>query len=192
MQRGALSNKMKRHELKGEVFGKLRVNRKTASTRSGMSRWECVCECGSLHVTATKHLISGKTSSCGCDRKRGKEHPQWGGIGEMSGDVWSTIVSGSFKRLKIQFTITKEYAWNLYVEQKGRCALSGVELFIGSGGSKRTASLDRIDSSIGYVPENVQWVHKDVNIMKNIYNQEYFIDTCKKISEHKGGGSCGS
>ena len=48
----------------------------------------------------------------------------------------------------------------------------------------RTASLDRIDSSKGYVPGNIQWVHKDVNWMKGSFTQEYFVNICKKISKN--------
>ena len=45
-----------------------------------------------------------------------------------------------------------------------------------------TASLDRIDSTKGYFIENVQWVHKYVNIMKwHTANQE-FIEWCKLIA----------
>lgn len=43
--------------------------------------------------------------------------------------------------------------------------------------------LDRIDSSKGYIEGNVQWVHKDVNMMKQNYSQKYFIEMCKKIYE---------
>ena len=52
--------------------------------------------------------------------------------------------------------------------------------------SSTTASLDRIDSSKGYVIGNVQWVHKDINIMKNKFDNQYFIDMCKKIAS----GAC--
>ena len=37
-------------------------------------------------------------------------------------------------------------------------------------------SLDRIDSSKGYEENNVQWVHKDINLMKNKYDNKYFIE----------------
>jgi hypothetical protein len=46
---------------------------------------------------------------------------------------------------------------------------------------KGTASLDRIDSSRGYTADNIQWVHKHVNLMKRSFNEEYFINTCKQI-----------
>ena len=43
--------------------------------------------------------------------------------------------------------------------------------------------IDRIDSSKGYVKGNVQWVHKNVNLMKGKFDQEYFIEMCKKITK---------
>ena len=50
--------------------------------------------------------------------------------------------------------------------------------------SKTTASLDRIDSSKGYTTDNIQWVHKDINIMKNDYGNDYFIEICKKVAKN--------
>ncbi len=46
-----------------------------------------------------------------------------------------------------------------------------------------SASIDRIDSSKEYTIDNVQLVHKDVNLMKNHFNQDYFINMCKMISK---------
>ncbi len=45
----------------------------------------------------------------------------------------------------------------------------------------QTASLDRIDSMVGYLKGNCHWTHKHLNHMKWDYNQEYFIKTCKEI-----------
>jgi archaellum component FlaC len=45
-------------------------------------------------------------------------------------------------------------------------------------------SLDRIDSKLGYIEGNVQWLHKDVNYMKQEYSQEYYIDICKKVANN--------
>lgn len=79
--------------------------------------------------------------------------------------------------------------WNLFIIQNRKCALSGLELSFPktSEDQSYTASIDRIDSALGYVEGNVQWVHKDINMMKNKYNQEYFIQMCKLISENSGG-----
>ncbi len=50
---------------------------------------------------------------------------------------------------------------------------------------ERTASLDRIDSSKGYTKDNIQWVHKHVNLMKHKFDQKYFVDICKLIANHE-------
>lgn len=67
------------------------------------------------------------------------------------------------------------------MEQRGLCAISGVKIDFHSG-SKRTASLDRIDSRKGYIKNNLQWVHKRVNIMKHKMDDLEFIDWAHKIS----------
>lgn len=161
---------------------------KTYSTRSGMSRWACKCDCGQISTCATKHLLAGNTKSCGCLRLlRGSANLLWSGYGEMSGDFWNSIVTHSLSRTKVPIRITKKYAWNLFLEQDRKCALTGFPLIFSMlNQGERTASLDRIDSSKGYIKGNVQWVHKDVNRMKNVFTQEYFIHVCKNIAKFKG------
>lgn len=82
-----------------------------------------------------------------------------------------------------EWTITIEDIWNLYETQEGSCALSGVPITWADKGLTATASIDRIDSTEGYIIENVQLVHKDVNFMKQEFEQEYFISMCKAISD---------
>lgn len=48
---------------------------------------------------------------------------------------------------------------------------------------RKTASLDRIDSSKGYTEDNVWWINKHVNIMKNVYELDYFLDICSLITK---------
>lgn len=45
-------------------------------------------------------------------------------------------------------------------------------------------SIDRIDSSIGYLPSNIQLVDKRINMLKNILPQDEFIDLCKLVANH--------
>ena len=93
-------------------------------------------------------------------------------------------------------TITIEYAWELFLKQEKKCSLSGLEITIGLSGKYNTASIDRIDSSKGYEPGNIQWVHKDINFMKRTYSQEYFTNMCKLVTqyttkkEEQTGGAC--
>ena len=86
----------------------------------------------------------------------------------------------------IEYSLTTEYLWKLFLEQNKKCKLSGIDICFPPSGnvehrSLMTASLDRIDSSKGYIEGNVQWVHKHINLMKNVFSNEYFIEMCKQV-----------
>jgi hypothetical protein len=50
-----------------------------------------------------------------------------------------------------------------------------------------TASLDRIDSSKGYIEGNLQWLHKRINIMKGNMSEKEFLDFCESVTlKNKG------
>lgn len=82
----------------------------------------------------------------------------------------------------IEWNVSFEYLAELLIEQDFRCALSGQP--ISAMEVNNNASLDRIDSSIGYVIGNVQWVTSKVNMMKQNYTQEEFISTCIDIANN--------
>jgi hypothetical protein len=75
---------------------------------------------------------------------------------------------------------------DLMVEQDFRCALSGEPIEFPEFGHPQNApaSIDRIDSSKGYIKNNVQLVTRKVNMMKQSYSQEEFIEVCKKVSNY--------
>ena len=61
--------------------------------------------------------------------------------------------------------------------------MSGLEILFPETTKERwTASLDRKDSRKGYIKGNVQWLHSDINLMKQGIEQEKFIDMCRLIS----------
>lgn len=179
-------------DLTGKSFNNLVILCRAGSNRQGGSTWLCKCICGAEKVYSSDHLTrkTGAVKSCGCQAiKAGQDHAQWTGAGEISGNWWSSHVGRERKqtsRKKIVVDVTIEEAWQLFLQQDRRCALSGVPLTISPTGKYNTASVDRIDSAKGYTLENIQWVHKDVNFMKRTYSVEYFIKMCKLIA----GGAC--
>ena len=96
--------------------------------------------------------------------------------------TWFNIKKKSGLSRGYVFTLTIEDIWNLYEKQGGVCALSEVPIGWSDKGLTATASIDRIDSSEGYILENVQLVHKDINFMKQQFDQDYFIDMCKAVA----------
>ena len=81
-----------------------------------------------------------------------------------------------------------EYLDSLWESQNELCALTGWPIQFGATGVEQTASLDRIDSSLGYTEGNVQFVHKDVNISKYEHRQDYFIAMCKAVVDYYENG----
>lgn len=178
---------MKRIPLEGQRIGRWTVLGKSLSSR-GMTRYNCKCKCGTEAVVFAKHLRSGSSRGCHpCSVKRGSRHPQFKGFGEITASWWLSHVGRSVTlhaRRPIEVTVTIEEAWALFLAQERRCALSGLLLeFPRAAKQKGTASLDRIDSSKGYEPGNIQWVHKRVNIMKNAVPQTQFIELCHAVAK---------
>lgn len=100
-------------------------------------------------------------------------------IGDISNYHW-TKINNNAKNRDLEFNITPEYIWNLWLEQNGKCKLTGVELNLKSI-YEVTASLDRIDSKYGYIIGNVQWVHKIINWTKNALSNDEFINLCYRV-----------
>jgi hypothetical protein len=87
----------------------------------------------------------------------------------------------------LDFTLTSEAIFALLEKQGYVCALTGLPIDLAESCRKHitgetTASLDRVDSSKGYVAGNVQWLHKDVNKMKWDLSQERFVEICRLVA----------
>lgn len=150
--------------------------------------WFCQCDCGNTTVVQSWSLVSGGTRSCGCIRKEttaDKNRKGFLGYEGLSGARFG-IIRYNAKKRNIKFEITVKEAWELFLKQDQKCALSGLELCFGSKRKKieQTASLDRINSELGYVAGNVQWIHKVINLMKGNQTQSSFIKMCDLISNY--------
>lgn len=184
----------------GEVNGCFtvidRIPRPVGKTQPDKHWVKIQCVCGKKFNVPYSEFPEFK--SCGCaDRMRGPNHKDWRGHGEISLEYFNSCKrraagGGKFNKPPKEFTVTIEYVWDLFLKQNRKCALSGAELTFDPYGcgkkyketNKMTASLDRINSEKGYVPGNVQWIHKHINSMKNEFSQEKLIEYCKLIAKN--------
>jgi hypothetical protein len=156
--------------------------------KQGRSRryCDCVCDCGKEVKVYAYNLVKQQTKSCGCNRYPiGENSNCWKGKGIVPGREWSNIKRNA-KNRNILVKISLDYISDLFEKQNRKCALTGLPLLFESRTKKSdgTASLDRIDSSKGYIEGNVQWVHKDINLMKLDHNQSRFVELCKLVSNY--------
>ena len=198
---------LRRHDIKcrgrfkditGQIFGFLKVLKMTQVRGKKRMFTKAICYCSncknSYFLANPNSLKRGATTSCGCRTDQyikitGENNKSYKGYKEIRGTYWSRVRDQAHQR-GLKFHIDIVSAWNIYLKQNKCCALSGLPIRFGRSGKRKenTASLDRIDPLKGYIKNNIQWVHKDINTMKYAFSQDYFINLCRfvvKNCKHK-------
>lgn len=129
---------------------------------------------------AIESFLLGKTCKKCSNRKTENCHRGYVGPVRVS---WFNKFKTQAELRKYSFDITVEFISDMYTAQKGKCALSGLPIGWEDVGTTHSASIDRIDSSIGYTQNNVQLVHKDINMMKQQFDNDYFIQLCMAVAD---------
>ena len=156
-------------DLTGKRFGKLLVIKEAGIDKWGSVLWECKCDCGNMYIARSGKLVQGRTTNCGCytSELRSKSATKHGllkhGIKPRTFIVWNGIKarclnknSKSYKNYGARgITICDE--WLCY-ENFHNWALHN--------GYKDNLTIDRIDNSKGYIPDNCQWIPWKENLMK--------------------------
>ena len=175
-----------RQDLSNQRFNDLLVV-KLAYNKNCRWYWECLCNCGKICYVFSTNLKNGNTKSCGCRNNRTcDQHHSWKGFKELSGSYWTSLKNGAKSR-NIEFNISQQYAWDLFLKQERKCFYTKIPLIMQPGDSRNSnlqdshASLDRIDNNKGYVEDNVVWSHKIVNIMKLDLTYIEFIKWCELV-----------
>lgn len=92
------------------------------------------------------------------------------------------------KKKGIGFDLTAEYLEELFHKQDGRCFFTGEEMVFVSGEAvPHSASLDRLDNSLGYIAGNVAWVTNLANRTKNSRGYSEFLDFCQQVLNYRAG-----
>lgn len=184
----------------GETYGELICLKEVEKP---LDKVECgkyflfTCSCGGERIAHGRSVKRGNITKCLECAKKGRlgvNCSVWSGHGEISGTWWKEHVRYPARRDKREINIDVEYGWNLFLEQNRKCAFTGVELSFPeraftNGNTKviytASASLDRIDSSKGYIKGNVQWVHKIINHMKTNKTDLEFIEWCRLVANYR-------
>lgn len=162
-------------ELTGKRFGRLVVT-EFSGREDSRALWECKCDCGNITIARSKHLSRGSTKSCGCLRSE-KVSQRMSKAGKYTPDE---------RRLRAEFPLE----WNSYYSMVQRChnpghkdfkyygargrkvcqrwlhgegQRGGFELFVQDMAPRMSPhlTLDRVNNSLGYHPNNCRWATKE-------------------------------
>ncbi len=144
--------------LSGQTYEYLTVLREKGKNKHGQTLWECKCFCEAIVDVVGSALRSGHTKSCGCQSRRltTEANIKHG----MSSRKGNTPTYNTWKRMVQRCTNpnSKEYP-----NYGGRgitiCErwLKFEKFLADMGERPENASIDRIDNSQGYYPDNCRW-----------------------------------
>ena len=175
----------------GDKFEYWEVLDDTPVQKNGKGRYYYLCKCTKCNETISlvrkSYLLGDGYKQCkdcwyielGERRRSRRGNSIWEDEKERH---YFYNIKGRAKRKKISLNITPKYIFDLLKKQENKCFFLGKEI---SFDSDEHPSLDRIDSSLGYIKGNVQWVTSRINRMKGDMTTEEFYQTLITIYNYK-------
>jgi hypothetical protein len=148
-------------------------------TKNGRSEdhWFCSRSCVRTYGNKNRpSLVQGKISRAIGERSLGNSYAKKGNF---------TYYLNKSRNRKHNYNLTEQYLQNLWNKQEGKCCFTGIQMSLHGRRKEKhptTASLDRIDSLFGYIEGNVQFVCLSLNLAKNDFTNEEFIDFLNMLS----------
>lgn len=151
-------------DLTGKRFGRLIVLKRVANDNHGNLRWECICDCGNKKIIRGANLRGGLTSSCGCYNYEqsvafGKK---WGGHNKIHGMkhirlyyLWSNMKARCYNSKADSFEWYG--AKGIKVCDEWKHDFLEFHKWAMANGYKDNLSIDRLDNTKDYSPENCKW-----------------------------------
>ena len=143
------------------------------------ARWLCRCDCGKEIVTRTDSLRNGRSKSCGCWRVS----LRLPGHGAVYNQALNRMVQGAAQR-KLAWHLSRDEAIKLMSSDCHYCGTDPRQGRATEQDEIKINGIDRLDSSVGYTPDNVVPCCKWCNFAKNTMGYEEFRNWVLRVHRH--------
>jgi len=171
--------------LTGMRFGRLVVTSSVIRRKMGNGRWQCywdcLCDCGTVKRVQSGNLRKGSTKSCGCLRREMLPSTKY-----LPGH---SFVLKDYKRS----ASVRNLVWGL-ADEHAKSLFNGDCYYCGRPPTRITTppdravavdyaynGIDRIDSTRGYLPDNVVTACTRCNYAKRNYSRSEFLEMVQLI-----------
>lgn len=162
-----------------QKFGRLTVISRSENSKTGISRWNCVCECGNKTTVFSSCLKTGNTRSCGClnfldDRSL------------SSKNFIYYVYKRHAKNRSLRFLLSFEEFIKLTQQNCNYCG-SPPKNFLKMKNAQEGFTyngIDRINNNEGYVQGNIVPACWDCNWAKSDLSEEDFVLWIRKCYNH--------
>jgi hypothetical protein len=180
-------------DLTGRRFERLLVVKETERKSKYRRYWLCKCDCGNEVSVSQTHLISGHAKSCSCLRIERTSVPDSGFRGLLQRYQAAARTRGlSWELTEEQFrelTQSACYYTGRKPSQTSRSANSNLRRRKHGweptpGGTYVYNGIDRLDSEVGYTPENCVPCCGEANLAKQSLGRDDFVRLCNEVAQH--------
>lgn len=161
-------------DMTGNKYGLLTVL-ELSSQNNGAIKWLCRCDCGNEVIVAGNNLKNGHTKSCGCYRRKRtiETHTTHGGNKTRLYRIWTGMKTRCYNKNCRSYKDYGERGITMCAEWLGKNGFMNFMNWAYLNGYSDDLSIDRIDVSAGYSPDNCRWA--DVDIQANNRSVSRFI-----------------
>ena len=160
-------------DLIGQKYGKLTVS-KMHKHENRKYYWQCECECGNRTIVEGSKLKNGHTKSCGCIKKEwsAKMNYKNGLSNSKIASTYHNMLNRCYRKscdMYDHYGLKGITVCNEWLGENGFVNFCNWSI---SHGYSDGLTIDRIDNSKGYCPENCRWVDQYVQA-NNKSNNRY-------------------
>jgi hypothetical protein len=155
-----------------------------SDVRKEDGRWlrECPVCCAEISHLRRNYCVHASLLKQPCKRCSNMNNHPAGMVGSVRVAWYNSFYKSAVSR-GYEWSISIEFIDSLYSVQAGRCALTGIPIEWSAQGWNHTASIDRIDNNNGYTEDNIQLVHKEVNMLRGSLPVERLVELSRLIVE---------